>query len=194
MGQHKLNVAEFNLTSTWTCTVTYNYDSAGNLATSSHTQANGISASERNTLTIPDAIFKKLKSVKLHVSHTTGLYGGVFTVNGIIPDGSGFVELDFPESNRITVDFLWRPTKDKIGAHYSSAPAYTGESTVTVTHNHESPARVYDVYYLIETDDDCIYRAENGKLVPYQLYRAEDGVLVPYLLRHAEDGTLVPYG
>lgn len=124
-----------------------------------------------------------IKSAKVHSTWSYPTSGfSTQTVNGKTPTSSnGYmvdVEID-PESTSVSVTFAFKAkgSTDTVG-------------TITAT------TAVSDVYLLIEYSGgvSCIYHAENGKLVPYQLYRAEGGVLVPYQLQHAEDGVLVPYG
>ena len=197
MWQPPITADDFVLKPSWTCTVTYYYDSSGNhtSTTTGQSDARPVSNDVLFPVSLPPGT--KIRGAKVHSAHTTGLHGGAFRVNGKNPDSDGFVELDTFEvvDGCIAVTFTWTAYRDSTTAHNGEAPAYTGTSSQTVTKSHNSPSTVSEVYLLIDTvAGGCIYHAENGELVPYQLYHAEDGVLVPYQIQHAEDGALAPYG
>lgn len=119
-----------------------------------------------------------IKSAKVHSSWTYPTSGFYFRhVNGVAPDSAGLVDVEIdPAATSVNVAFSFRAV---------GSTSVTGIRTDTTL--------VHDVYLLIETGGGQIYRAEGGKLVPYQLCRAEGGQLVPYQLCRAEGGQLVPY-
>lgn len=121
----------------------------------------------------------KVKSAQVHSTWGSPLSGySLRTVNGSTPDASGMVSVDI-DTKATSVDVVFR---------------FRANGDTSTTGNRSATASVSEIYLLIETVGGCIYRAENGVLVPYQLYRAENGVLVPYQFQHAENGALAPYG
>ena len=108
-----------------------------------------------------------IKSAKVHSSWTYPTSGFFFRrVNGAAPDSESMVDVEIdPEASSVEVGFSFKARGD------TNATGYRTGSTL-----------VHDVYLLIETGSggSYIYRAEGGKLVPYQLCRAEGGKLVPY--------------
>lgn len=173
---------EFVLKSTFTCTTTYYYNSTGSLNSSKNAVSN--LKSGKKTVSFPVALSsgKKIVSAKVHATHTTGLIGGTFTIDGKTPDAQNFVTLDNPDasSGSIDVEFEWESYKHTTASHSGENPSYNGNSSQSVVRNHESPSTIDKVYLLIETSGGGIYCAKNGELVPYKFYHTENGELVPY--------------
>ena len=197
MAEIKVLYDDFSLTSKWSCRTVYSYNSTGsfNSATNTPSSVQYAEKTVRFAVSIPSGA--KVKGAKVYASYTAGLFGGKMEINGTRLEDGSFVTLENPDLSAGYVDvvFRWTAWTDGSSAHSSSYPTYNGTSSQAVTHNHESPTTVYDIYLLIEYEHSgIIYHAENGVLVPYKLYHAEGGALVPYLLQHAEDGALVPYG
>lgn len=190
-----IKASDFTLTSSWTCSWWLYIELPVNISHLMSSATDASLASETVTFTglsIPSGA--KVKSAKVHSSWGGSLYGiDTRTVNGKTPDSEGFVEIEPPASGATSVEviFRFRAKKDDPDTHITG-PLAEG---VTYTHDHSSSVKVSEVYLLIELEGGggYVYRAENGKLVPYQLHHAENGKLVPYRLHKAEGGQLVPY-
>ena len=182
MAETKVTYNSFSLTSRWSCKTTYYYNSSGGFNTSTNTTS-GLTVSRetvRFPVSLPDGT--TIKSAKVYAKRTNGLYGGKLLIGGVWLGGEGFVTLEslIVSDGYVEVEFAWTAYTDDSSAHRSEYPTYNGTSSQSTTKNHASTTTVSEIYLLIENAGGTLYRAEGGKLVPYQLCRAEGGKLVPY--------------
>ena len=152
MAQIRVAHDEFTLTSTW-----HNSADSGSSAPST--------ATRKITFEYSVPANTEVKSAKVHTSWSSPLGGfAVRTVNGKTPDDDGFVTVEI----------------DPEGSSISMTVAFKSYGT-TDEGNHSGKTKVSEVYLLIEyAYQSCIFRAEDGVLVPYNFYRVEEGALVMY--------------
>lgn len=214
MAQIKIPVADFHLLCKITCETVevYKYpDETSDEADFFDTYFRVSNAPEpaSKTVSFPlplaDLQGATITSAKVYATVGSPLYGAESSViNGVgvgvgktvavdvaIPDGAASIEVPFR--------FL---CKTPAHTHDTSSEEWADEVTSRGLYeyhhwyfDHESRLDYTGVYLLIEYEGGAgyIYRAEGGKLAPYQLCRAEGGKLVPYQLHRAEGGKLVPY-
>ena len=170
MAKIKVNHDSITLTSTWRVVT-------GSNGVKEITEGPSV---DSKTITFKYALpaGTRVKSAKVHSTWGSPLSGFFFRrVNGVAPDSDGMVDVEIdPAETSVSVTFSFKAL-----------------GNTTATGYHSGATTIFEIYLLIETAGGYIYRAEGGKLVPYQLCRAEGGKLVPYQLHHAENGKLVPY-
>lgn len=198
MAEKKVTTSDFSLTSNWTCTVVYLYNSSGSFnSVYSRTQTTPSIGTKTITFSTGLPTSAKILSAKVYATYTTTGWGdGNFKINNTKISSGGSITLDSSSlsSGSVSVTFTWQANKDTSTNHDGQYPGYQGNSSESRTFSHPSTANVTNVYLLVEYQNgSIIYHAENSVLVPYQLFHAENGELVPYQIQHGEGGELVPY-
>lgn len=156
MSELRIDTGEFYLDSKWTCRVVYSYNSTGSFNSSTATQTNLTPA--KNTVGFTDERLAGMvvNSVKVHASHTGGMYGGKFQIDDVTPDSDGFVTLTNPSfsDNAINITFSWIADTDNSGSHSSDYPTYDGNSSQTVYKEHTSSSKITEVYIIVDYEPD----------------------------------------
>lgn len=203
MASIRIDAADFHISSSYTCVTVNEYWYIGDSLSESREPA-GTSTTDptRGTHVVHFDLAElggaKVTSAKMYATLGSPLNGeAVSTINGVSVGTSDTVSVDIPIADgAASVDVecvfacnaVWHSHGDGSGAdHELSAYDYDiyNVSVETWRYSHQSSLSYTDVYLLIECEsgtDGCIYRAENGTLVPYKFHRAEGGKLVPYLL------------
>ena len=198
MAEKKVTASNFSLTSSWTCTVVYLYNSTGSFnSVYSRTQTTPNKATKTVTFTTGLPTTAKILSAKVYATYSlTGWTSASFKVNDTTISSGGYISLDTSSlsSGSVSLTFSLQANRDSNTNHDGAYPGYNGNSSQSRTFSHSSVADVTNVYLLVEYQNgSVIYHAENGVLVPYQLFHAENGKLVPYQIQHGEGGNLIPY-
>lgn len=151
MAQLTIPAAEFTLNSTWTCHVVYTYNSTGAFSSHKVTRLNFKSDEKIVSFSHDDLIGATVKSVTVHASYGTGLLGGTFKIDGVVPDNDGMVRLSNPDftDGTISILFSWTADTDDSTAH-NDYPTYNGSSTQTVDKEHQSISKVERVYVIVD--------------------------------------------
>ena len=198
MAEKKITTSDFSLTSSWTCTIVYLYNSTGSFnGVSSRSQTTPSKATKTVTFTTELPTTAKILSAKVYATYSLASWGSAnFKINDTAISSGGYISLDTSSlsSGSVSLTFSLQANRDSNTNHDGAYPTYNGNSSQSRTFSHSSVANVTNVYLLVEYQNgSVIYHAENGVLVPYQLFHAENGELVPYQIQHGEGGKLVPY-
>lgn len=198
MGQLTLTHNDtITLTSGWSCTIVYLYNSTGSfngVSSRSQTTPKTVTSSVKFTVDLP--VGAEMIGAKVHATYEIKGRNGQFLINNIEPDADGFAILDVADfsSSDVEVEFSWKANPDSRTSHDSTNPTYNGNSSQSKTYWHSSDVEIKQVDLLVEYKmNGLIYRAVGDKLVPYQIYHAENEKLVPYQLFKAVDNALVRY-